>query len=258
MKKAIEIKELSFSYGSLPVLEGISATFPENSFSIILGINGSGKSSLFRLIAGLTKRESGEIFFFGKTLKEHPKSGSPILGFLPQDFHSVFPFSVRDVMLTGRAGYSRLKASDQDQKKVISVAQEMGIHSLLDRPFDQLSGGQRQLALIARILVQNPRIILLDEPTNHLDIYHQHLLLSLLKRLSKTGYTVLAIMHDPFLAHQYAHQIYYLKQHNILGPYSPDSPDTELLESTFGIPFDCLEKNGKKLLFTIPSSDERK
>lgn len=254
---AIEISKLSVSYGNFKVLDDVNAVFPSSKFSALLGINGSGKSTLFKVLSDLITDFNGDVIFFGKSKTEwkKEKSKEPLLGFLPQSFTSIFPFTVKEILLTGRVAYSKFMPSKEDVNRVYEVAEELKIKDLLNRSFNSLSGGQQQLVLIGRILVQNPKIILLDEPTNHLDIPHQHQLLYLLKGLSMKGYTVIAIMHDPVLAHQYADDIYYLKDKKIMNAHHSQEPKIHLMKEVFSMNFEIISHLQKEYLVVKPIVD---
>lgn len=246
---AIEISQLSSSYGKHEVLKEVNTYFSAGKFSVLLGINGSGKSTLFKILSGLKTDFQGGLKFFGSDKSEFKTNHEEaLLGFLPQNFNSIFPFTVQEIMLTGRASYSRFGTSNKDLALVKETALQLDIEHLLEHSFNHLSGGQQQLALIGRILVQNPRIILLDEPTNHLDIPHQHQLLRRLQLLSQSGYTVIAIMHDPVLAHQYADNIYYLHEKQVFGPKTSSLPDVEMLKNVFKVDFDYINHAEKNYL----------
>lgn len=262
-ENAIEVHQLSASYGAVKVLSEVEVAFPSAKFSVLLGANGSGKSTLFKILSGLLKAETGTITFFGKEksemLKRYQKNeGTSLLGFLTQSFSSIFPFTAKEIMLTGRASYSRFSSSAKDWEKVQQVAQQLEIEHLLERPFHHLSGGQQQMVLIGRILVQNPRIILLDEPTNHLDLPHQHHLLHRLKTLKEQGYTVIAIMHDPVLAHQYADEVFYLKDQKILGSTLSTAPNLDFLQQVYEMDFELIETREGKRLFVVPLTSVQK
>lgn len=246
---AIEISQLSFSYGKHKTLTNVNTYFSAGKFSVLLGVNGSGKSTLFKILSSLNTDFEGDLKFFGSHKSEFKSNNEEaLLGFLPQNFNSIFPFTVQEIMLTGRASYSRFGTSQKDLDLVKEVAQQLNIENLLEHSFNHLSGGQQQLALIGRILVQNPKIILLDEPTNHLDIPHQHQLMHRLQQLSQSGYTVIAIMHDPILAHQYADYIYYLNQKQVFGPKESASPDIEMLNKVFNVDFEFINHSNKNYL----------
>lgn len=249
---AVSISDLSASYEkSHLVLDKINGDFPAGKFSVLLGKNGSGKSTLFKILAGLENHSEGRILFFDAERKSYRKEA--LLGFLPQNFHSIFPFSVRDILLTGRSSFMKFEVSERDHKIVEDVAGRLDISDFLERSFNTLSGGQQQLVFIGRILVQDPRIILLDEPTNHLDIPHQHQLLKLLRSFLPNGYTIIAVMHDPILAHQYADHIFVLNDKKILKPMPASQPDLKILNKVFNMKFKMIKAEGKD--FMVVESD---
>ncbi|MFX6794729.1 ABC transporter ATP-binding protein, partial [Acinetobacter baumannii] len=160
----IQIDQLNYAYGHKQVLKNIHLEFPENQFSVILGRNGCGKSTLFKLMAGLEPVKDGLIRYSGKPLSDFKgKDRAALLGFLPQFHKTVFPFLVKDVVITGRAAFSRYRPSKSDWECVDQALLDLDIEHLRDRPYTELSGGERQLVMIARILVQAPKVILLDE-----------------------------------------------------------------------------------------------
>jgi iron complex transport system ATP-binding protein len=215
-KYAIEINKLSFTYDESNILDEVSTAFPSGSFSVLLGRNGSGKSTLFNIIAGLEKYQQGSVKLMGKERKQLSyKHCATILGFLPQFHKTVFPFKVKDVVITGRAAFSSYLPSKQDKMMVDQAIDELGILHLADKPYTELSGGERQLVMIARVLVQNPQIIMLDEPTNHLDLHYQTYVLDKLRLLARRGYTIITVMHDPNLAVLYGDQYFFMKEKKV-------------------------------------------
>lgn len=249
-ESSIKIADLSFSYGETLILSKINLSIPVNKFSVLLGRNGSGKSTLFNIIAGLLKHKQGSVKLLDKetnflTYAQRAK----LIGFLPQFHKAVFPFEVRDVILTGRAAFSGIRPSKDDYEKVNKAIGEIGITHLADRPYTELSGGEQQLVMIARILVQNPSVIILDEPTNHLDVYHQTHLLKILKRLSRNSYTIIAIMHDPNLAFLHADQFFFMKNKTIISPSGVKGHyDEAFLKEVYDVDFEIVPVNDKKIV----------
>ncbi|MCB2220979.1 MAG: ABC transporter ATP-binding protein [Bacteroidetes bacterium] len=201
VKPIIEIKDLSFAYDGKTVLEDLSICIPENQFTVILGRNGSGKSTLLRLMAGLLPVHQGSILTKGKNLRTYTRrQRSGLLGFLPQKHKAVFPFSVDEVVLTGRAAHIKMVPSKEDRIKRDEAIEMLGIRHLRNRKYSELSGGEQQLVMIARALAQQPKMLLLDEPISHLDYNNQIDLLRLLKYLVSLGISIVAVLHDPNLA----------------------------------------------------------
>ena len=251
MNNSIHIKKLSFAYGKDIILNDVNMSFPEGKLSVILGRNGSGKSTLFNIIAGLEKKYNGSVLI-GETERRDWKVGranSLKLGFLNQFHQTTFPFSVVDVILTGRASFSRFSPSKEDFEAVEQILDRFNLTHLKDKPYTSLSGGERQLVLLCRVLVQQPDLLLLDEPTNHLDLKYQIAVLQTAKELVKEGTTVLCVMHDPNMAYLFGDQFYLMKDNRLVDLHGLEQEQVrELLEQTYQLPLISLE-NQKKWMF---------
>lgn len=251
MNNSIHIKNLSFAYGKDIILNDVNMSFPEEKLSVILGRNGSGKSTLFNIIAGLEKKYNGSVLI-GETERRDWKVGranSLKLGFLNQFHQTTFPFSVVDVILTGRASFSRFSPSKEDFEAVEQILDRFSLTHLKDKPYTSLSGGERQLVLLCRVLVQQPDLLLLDEPTNHLDLKYQIAVLQTAKELVKEGTTVLCVMHDPNMAYLFGDQFYLMKDNRLVDLHGLEQEQVrELLEQTYQLPLISLE-NQKKWMF---------
>jgi iron complex transport system ATP-binding protein len=181
---AISIRNLSYRYGNQAVLENIDVNIAAGRFTVVLGKNGSGKSTLFRLIAGFLKCSEGEISLLGRAIATFSdRERARILGFLPQRHRPVFPFTVLDVVLTGRAGHVQFTPKKEDRLLAHEALARIGIEVLENRLFTELSGGEQQLVMLARILAQKPQIILLDEPISHLDFAYQAKVMAIIGEL---------------------------------------------------------------------------
>jgi iron complex transport system ATP-binding protein len=207
---ALSVQNLSWRYHQQTVLQDISFSIPAGSFVGFLGKNGSGKSTLLRCLAGMLPLPVGTVFVAGTDLsKTSYVERARLIGYLPQFHDPVFPFTVEEVVLTGRTSQIFLTPASEDYDKVEQALKTVDIEALRQRPYTELSGGERQLVMITRIIAQSPRMILLDEPLSHLDLSNQVNLLNLLRNLAGEGITVLAVMHDPTLALSYCdHQIF--------------------------------------------------
>lgn len=250
MKPMIRIHNLSFSYGKELTLDGLEASFYTGKLSIILGRNGSGKSTLFNILVGLQKKYKGQVFFAEmerKSLK-NSYSADVRIGFLNQFHHTTFPFTVREVLLTGRASFHRFSPSLEDHKEVETVLDRFQLTYLIDKPYTTLSGGERQLILLCRVLVQKPNVLILDEPTNHLDLYYQVAVLKCIKELSEEGTTVLCVMHDPNLAFMFGDCFYVMQNKKLVDIQDlEDSALKRLLEETYQLPLVELSHQGKTM-----------
>jgi iron complex transport system ATP-binding protein len=198
---AIVVRGLGFAYERTSVLTDVDVQVGAGTLTALLGRNGSGKSTLLRLLAGLLDPDAGTIEILGQALAGlSPRQRARLMGFLPQQHRPVFPFSVFDVVLTGRAGHAPLNPRREDEAAAHEAIARVGIEALSQRPYTELSGGERQMVMLARVLSQRPRLLLLDEPTAHLDLANQARLIGLLRELAGEGMTVVAAVHDPNLA----------------------------------------------------------
>jgi iron complex transport system ATP-binding protein len=197
----LEVNNIAFSYTKgKPVFKGVSFTLNEGDVFCILGQNGAGKSTLLSCIGNLFSIEDGTIRLDGKDISAMTRMDfAKKVGYIPQ-FHSpVFPYSVFDFVLMGRTPH--IGAFSAPKKKDIGIVknaiEDVGLTRLLVKPYSEISGGERQLVMFAKVLAQEPKIILLDEPTSHLDFCNQFKVLSLIEKLSKQGYSVIMTSHFP-------------------------------------------------------------
>ena len=250
-ESAIAVKNLSFEYQGQPVLHDVSFEVPCGRLTVLLGRNGSGKSTLLKLIAGMVPLKQGQITILGqdgRTMSREQRAR--MLGYLPQFHAPVFPFTVADVVLTGRASYIAFQPSDRDREKAREAMHTVGIEHLHARPYNELSGGERQLVMIARVLAQQPRIVLLDEPVSALDLANQNRLLRLIGDLTKAGITALAVFHDPNTAIQYGDHVIFLKDGRIQEPSDRSNPwDISLLSRVYDIRLERVPFRGKTLVY---------
>ncbi len=230
--QAIEMKHVCFTYGKRTILDDLCCVFPQGKMAMVLGRNGSGKSTLFNILTGIQLDYEGEITInsIDRRTMKRGKHGTLRIGFMNQFHQTTFPFSVFDVVLTGRAAFSRFAPSKIDRLRVKEILGRFDLLRYSDKPYTALSGGERQLVLLCRVLVQDPDIILLDEPTNHLDLHYQIALLDHLKEMVEAGKTVVCIMHDPNLAFQYGDCFYVMDAGKLtdLSDASPEAVHREL------------------------------
>lgn len=254
--KAIEIRDLNFSYGKSYILKDVNLEFKTGMHTCILGRNGSGKSTFLRIMAGLLSPQSGSISILGNnaaTLSFAERS--KLVGFLTQQHKSIFPFLVEDVVLTGRAGYVKYIPQKDDKTAACEALQRVGIMHLSKRIYTELSGGEQQLVMIARVLAQQPKILLLDEPTTHLDLGNQSHLLSLLRKFVSEGITIISILHDPNLAFLFCDEFVFIHNNSIIPAASLTVPwDKEFLKTIYQGNIQTVPYNDRMLL--IPSVED--
>ena len=197
---SIEVKDLCFSYGEREVLHGVSFKAEDGEFLSILGPNGVGKSTLFRCVLCLLRDYTGSITVEGRDAKTLSiREAAKLIAYIPQSSHPAFNYSVRDIVLMGTtSGLGTFSTPrKEDVRRVDEALEKIGISHLADRCFHRISGGERQLALIARALVQRSPVLMLDEPTASLDFGNQLLVLTQARELASEGYTVIQTTHNP-------------------------------------------------------------
>ncbi len=198
--EALKLERIEFGYepGS-PVLSNVSLTVKESTIMAILGPNGAGKSTLLKLILGVEKPWKGGIILYGKPLKEYsPRDKARLISWVPQDPPNI-PLSVYEYVLLGRAPHLGFLSTPtpRDETIVLTLLEEMDLWRFHDRPVNSLSGGERQLVMIAKAIAQESKIILMDEPTSHLDIGNKIRVLRIVKQLVNQGKTIIYTTHDP-------------------------------------------------------------
>ncbi|MCE1169957.1 MAG: ABC transporter ATP-binding protein [Azovibrio sp.] len=196
----LEARHLAFAYRQRLVLDGISLSLKPGQVVSLLGSNGAGKSTLLRLLLGLLQPARGELLRDGKPLEQWPRRQlARQLAYVPQIHSTPFPYTVTEVVLLGRlpAGSLFRSPSREDREIAAAALEQVGIPHLAERPYTEISGGERQLALIARALAQGARLLIMDEPATGLDYGHQLRLLERLGQLAAAGYGVLMSTHHP-------------------------------------------------------------
>jgi iron complex transport system ATP-binding protein len=253
LNKAISVTGLSFAYSDSVILRDVDIQIDSGKLTFIMGQNGSGKSTFLKVLAGLLPYNKGSIEISGKESAELSSSErSKMTGFLNQSHKAVFPFSVGDVVLTGRAGFINYIPKKTDIAAAGQAMEKAGILHLKNRNYAELSGGEQQLVMIARLLAQDPEILLLDEPTTHLDFTNQSHLIRLLKKLVKEGLTIIAVIHDPNLAFLFGDDFLFVKDKKVIRPGENASAwDIEFLKTIYHGNIEAIPFNGRALL--IPS-----
>ena len=237
---SIEVERLSFSYGTHPVLRDVSFRAEPGQLVAVLGPNGAGKSTLFRCMLGFLPHYQGSISLCGQDVRHLPRRElAHLAAYIPQSSQPLFDYTVRDTVLMGAAG--GLEPLRQPGRQQLETAQRMmelvGIAPLADRGIRRISGGERQLTLIARALAQQARILLMDEPAANLDYGNQFRLLQQVRRLTEQGYTVLLSTHNPEHALRFATHVLALHGGTVAacGPVE-EMLTEELLHTLYRIP----------------------
>ncbi len=238
----LTLDSLQFGYDddAPTVLKGLSLSIPPASVTAVLGPNGIGKTTLLHIILGLLKPQAGRVLVGGKPQASYTRREmSRLIGLVPQSEYIPFDYPVVDYCLLGRAPYLGPldMPSDEDRRIAVEALHAVGLAHLQRRPVPSLSGGERQLAMLARALAQQPRILLLDEPTSHLDLSNRDRVLTVLRHQVSRGVTVLFTTHDPNLAASTSDYVVLMRQGAVLaaGPTTA-TLTSERLTMTYGIP----------------------
>lgn len=282
--KGISVENLTLSYEKNLVLNNINFSIKKGSVVTLVGPNGCGKTTLLKIINGFLRQNKGTVYIDSRnTEKIANQELARALGHVSQMHKSSFPFSVLDVVLTGRMPYISMFSTPgkKDVEKAFEVLEFMGIAHFAQRPYTQISGGERQLVMIAKALAQEPDFLLLDEPTSFLDLKNQiHVLKTIITLARTKNITVLMTLHEPNHALLFSDEIILLRklhelekgnfsnryghslntsseeetipvfpEENIVSSGAPEKVMTpEKIKEAYGIDVDILEHKGKRMI----------
>lgn len=204
----IDVERVSFAYPEHPVLDEVTVAIERGDFLGIVGPNGSGKSTFLNVVDGLLRPDSGTVRLDGRPVASYPRRElARVVALVPQHFSLDFDFTVLEVVEMGH--YCR---QEGDARGVALRAMEtLGITGLADRLFPHLSGGEKQMVILAQALAQQPDVLLLDEPVSALDVAHQLEFFDCLQRLNEEGLTIACVLHDLNLALHYCRTLLMLR-----------------------------------------------
>ncbi len=251
----IEVDQLSFSYGKHAVLKHLTFSIEAGKLLSVLGPNGVGKSTLFRCLLGLNKTYTGTVQINKADIKTFTtRQMAETMAYIPQSHSSTFNYSVVEMVVMGTAHrVSKFSTpSVKDYEKAYDALDQMNMRSYAERYFNELSGGEQQMVLIARALAQQAKILLMDEPTSNLDFGNQLRVMEKIKMLTEKGYTVIQSSHNPQHALMFSDEIMALYAGQIIAKGIPGEVVTKgLLEKLYQTNVEILEVKGERLILPL-------
>ena len=238
----LEVKNLQFAYKKNPVLTGVDFSAESGQCVCLLGQNGAGKTTLFRCLLGLLGNYHGEIYLDGiKGAHLTARQLAKMIAYIPQAHAPMFNYNVFETVLMGtNILRDKLRSPGRDERGIAwEMLELMNITHLAERGYAEISGGERQLALIARALAQKSRILVMDEPTANLDYGNQFRVMRQVQQLAKQGYLVVLSTHNPEHALLYADKVLVLKEGVAMMYGEPeDVLSPALIERVYGVSVD--------------------
>ena len=257
---SITAEHLSFSYGSHEVLKDVSFSARPGEFLSVLGPIGVGKTTLFRCLLGLLTPTRGQITVDGDPLSSlSPSRLARRVAYIPQSHDPVFHYSVYDMVLMGTAAQTGLFSSPGREQEALAecALERLSISHLKDRSYGELSGGERQLTLIARAIAQQAKILVMDEPSSSLDFGNRIRLMNTVRSLTAEGYCVIQSTHDPEQAFRWSHRILALHGGQVLALGRPEEVITpELISTLYGVETEVCSLREDTVRVCIPIQKE--
>lgn len=251
---SVSIKNLSFTWpmADSELFSNLNLDFPTGQTICLIGPNGSGKTTMIELILGWRKSDIGSIQVEGRTVSAIPaRERGRTMALVPQEERLPFSYSTLEYVLLGRAPYLPPLASPgkHDREKAWDVLEKVGISHLAHRAVPRLSGGEKRMVLIARALIQEPRILLLDEPANHLDPANRERVMDILAALKSSGITLVISSHEPDMVTRLADKVVLLQAGTIPLMGSTEEMITPgRLASLYGVRVKIVDAEGRRVI----------
>lgn len=250
---SLSARDLAYGYPERQIGRAIELDLKPGEVLALLGPNGSGKTTLLKTLLGLLPSQGGALTLDGTALSLlSVTERARALGYVPQAHAGTFAFSVFTVVLMGRTAHGSVFAapSAHDREVALAMLERLGITRLAQRPYTMISGGERQLALIARALAQEPRYVILDEPTASLDFGNQGKVMAEIRRLAAEGLGVLFTTHDPNQALRYADHVLMIRDGQALAAGSAaELLTSERLAELYGVTIETIRDGEGRVAF---------
>lgn len=246
----LEIENLCGGYGGADIVKGVSCTADAGEVLCLVGPNGCGKTTLFRLILGMIQMTGGQICIDGKDTRSLSSNElARLIAYIPQHHTPIFAYTVLDIVIMGRAShFSAFEAPKQTDRDAAFAALDMlGAIHLANQNYTALSGGQRQIALIARAIAQSAKVFVMDEPGANLDYANQQLLMDVVSDLASNGYCIIMSTHSPEHPLTVGHKALLMQDGRVAAFGRPTEVITpETLENVYGIEMDVVSVKDRR------------
>lgn len=255
---SMTVESLSFSYGERRVLNNVNFEADYGEFLSVLGPNGVGKSTLFKCMLGLLKPSNGGAVIDGIPISKFKAAQlARRIAYIPQSHNPVFNFSVFDMVLMGTT--AQINSFETPRKEHMELADEalerLGIADLRERGYGNLSGGERQLVLIARAIAQKANILVMDEPSSSLDFGNRIKVMQTIRSLTHDGYAVIQSTHDPDQAYLYSDKVLALYAGEVLAWGTPaETICKEVISVLYGVKVDVCSLRNDEVRCCVPAA----
>ena len=245
----LEVNNLCGGYGGRDIVKDVRCQASGGEILFLLGPNGCGKTTLFRLILGILRASSGSIRINGRAAQSlSPASRAKLIAYIPQTHTPVFSYTALEIVIMGRAGYFSMFESPKqnDRELAFGALEKMNILHLANERYTSLSSGQRQMVLIARAICQSAKVFIMDEPGANLDYANQQLLMNVVTTLAEKGYCVVMSSHNPDHPLSIGHKVMLMRDGRVTAFGKPSDVITpETLKEVYGIEMDVITVNDR-------------
>ncbi|PIE54925.1 MAG: ABC transporter [Dethiosulfovibrio peptidovorans] len=251
---AVIFSDLSCGYGRTPLISGLSGTVESGQVLAVLGPNGVGKTTFFRSILGLIPLMAGSLTVDGyAVLRQSPRERARLMAYVPQESPSPYGYSALDMVTMGRTCHLGPWTSPSRRDKEVAKAElaALGIGSMAERSYTTLSGGERQLVLVARALAQEPSVLVMDEPTASLDMANRHGVMSTVRKVTGRGISVIFSTHSPEEAYRYADQVLLMGTGSVSWGGAREIISDASMSKLYGLPVHISRLHGGLIAATV-------